>query len=508
MDWQREHFPDATGDTICTRAKRTAEPAPPDEEQERQWLDHAVNHLLRTRPELSSAHRLVGWQVAALAGLMASLILGALLSTSSTLTFLFAAMAVPFFCIVVIRALALVVVLVQTPATLPARSAKALLAGRPLPRYAVLVPLYQEEDVVPGLLSALAALDYPHDRLEISLVVEKDDVATRRALSRHSLASHMRVVCVPPGQPRTKPRAINYALASATGDYVVVYDAEDIPENDQLLKAVAAFRSAGPELGCVQAQLNIYNPHESFFTRQFCIEYTALFDAIVPTLAQLDLPVPLGGTSNHFPRHVLETSGGWDPFNVTEDADLGIRLARQGLRVDALTSTTWEEAPATFRIWLGQRTRWLKGWMQTYIVHMRNPVRFLADLGLLRFIGVQVLMGGMILSCLVHPWFYVALAIGLASGGYDVLPGPDQHFLYWVGIFNLLAGYVSAMALGAVTVARRGRPMLALSCFAMPLYWLLISCAAYRALWQLMTAPHRWEKTHHRARKSVRGQSM
>ena len=508
MDWQREHFPDTPRAEVRTRIKQPPQPVPPGEEQERLWLDYAVNHLLRTRPDLSSAHRLVGWQIAALFGLAASLIVGVALSASATLTIVFAAMAVPFFCTVVIRALALVTALRQPPSPSKALSVEQLSTHAPLPRYAILVPLYQEADVLPGLLSALAFIDYPRDLLEISLVVENDDIATRDALSSQVLPPHMRVVCVPAGQPRTKPRALNYALASATGDYVVVYDAEDSPEPDQLLKAVAAFRATGPQLGCVQAHLNIYNANESFLTRQFCIEYTALFDAIVPTLARLDLPVPLGGTSNHFPRHVLEASGGWDPFNVTEDADLGIRLARQGLRVDALSSTTWEEAPATFRIWLGQRTRWLKGWMQTYIVHMRDPASFLAELGLWRFIGIQVLMAGMILSCLVHPWFYVALAISLASGEQGLLLGANQHPFFWIGIFNLFAGYVFAMALGAVTVTRRGRPVLAFACMAMPAYWLLISCAAYRALWQLLTAPHRWEKTHHRARDLVPGQDF
>lgn len=508
MDWQREHFPGTPGPQVRTRTRSSTRPAAPGEKQERLWLDHAVNHLLRTRPELSSAYRLVDWQIATLLSLAAGLILGAVLVPSATLTFVFAAMVVPFFCTVVIRALALLTMLTQASSPLKKVTMEELSTGEPLPRYAILVPLYQETDVLPGLISALTSIDYPRDRLEISLVVEKGDIATRAALSRQDLPPHMRTVCVPEGQPRTKPRAINYALASATGDYVVVYDAEDNPQPDQLLKALAAFRAAGPQLGCVQAHLNIYNPNESFLTRQFCIEYTALFDAIVPTLARLDLPVPLGGTSNHFPRHVLETSGGWDPFNVTEDADLGIRLARQGLRVGALSSTTWEEAPATFRVWLGQRTRWLKGWMQTYIVHMRDPVSLLAELGFWRFTGLQILMAGMILSCLVHPWFYVALAIGLAAGNPALLPGPDQQLLYWIGLFNLLAGYVFAMALGAVAIARRGRSALVSSCIAMPVYWLLISCAAYRALWQLMTAPHRWEKTHHRARDTVAGQDV
>lgn len=500
MDWQREHSPDAKRPAMPPQ--RSASPAPsiqPDAEQERLWLDHATNHLRRTHPNLSSAYLLAGWQITALIILVAGLGIGLVIAPSATLNFGFAAMAVPFCCIVAIRALAFA----HLSATPPSRGyhLPALAGIDPLPNYSVLVPLYQEAEVVPGLLAALAAIDYPKDRMEISLIVERDDLATRATLAHEQLPAYMRIVSVPDGEPRTKPRAINYALASARGDYVVVYDAEDIPEPDQLRRALAAFQAAGPDLGCVQSSLNTYNPNETFFTRQFSIEYTALFDAILPALARLDLPVPLGGTSNHFPRHVLEASGGWDPYNVTEDADLGIRLARQGLRVGVLPSTTWEEAPETFRIWLGQRTRWLKGWMQTYIVHMREPFRLLRELGTARFMGLQVLMGGMILSCFVHPWFYAALALSVVSGNLEILIGSSQsQVLYWIGLFNLLAGYISAMALGIAAVGRRGRLSLLASSLAMPLYWLLISYAAYRALWQLLTAPHFWEKTRHRAR--------
>lgn len=206
----------------------------------------------------------------------------------------------------------------------------------------------------------------------------------------------------------------------------------------------------------------------------------------------------------HFPRAVLDAVGGWDPYNVTEDADLGIRLARAGWRVGVLASTTWEEAPPTFRVWKGQRTRWLKGWMQTYLVHMREPGRLWRELGTKRFLGFQVLMGGLILSALVHPWFYVLLAFDLWQG--KLLGIPDSMLgqtLLWVGVLNLIAGYVSAIALGTVAAARRGRRRLAVHALLMPLYWLGISYGAYRALWQLVSAPYYWEKTEHSALMGV-----
>jgi cellulose synthase/poly-beta-1,6-N-acetylglucosamine synthase-like glycosyltransferase len=290
----------------------------------------------------------------------------------------------------------------------------------------------------------------------VLLIVESIDQETQAALRSAGPARHMRVLVVPDGTPRTKPRALQYALQFAQGDYVVVYDAEDVPEPDQLRRALAALRAAPERLGCLQAQLNIYNSRASWLTRQFTVEYTALFDCILPTLERLDLPVPLGGTSNHFPRAVLDAVGGWDPFNVTEDADLGIRLARAGWHVGVLPSTTWEEAPPTFRVWLGQRTRWLKGWMQTYLVHMRAPRRLWRELGAKRFLAAGA-DGGLILSALVQ-WFYVLVALEAWHG--RLFGVPDSvlgHSLLWIGVFNVIAGYVSAIALGSVASARRGR---------------------------------------------------
>jgi cellulose synthase/poly-beta-1,6-N-acetylglucosamine synthase-like glycosyltransferase len=462
----------------------------------RDALQEAVEGLNARSPELSAASGLWGWQRRAVAGAFVALAAGVVLAPETTLVALLALMAFPFLCVVMLR----VVALWQLNA-LPAPMPAPLADDAPLPLYTVLVPLYREAGVVAELLRSLRALDYPPAHLEVMLIVESVDSGTREALARATLDAHMQVIIVPDGAPRTKPRAIQYALQFARGDYVVVYDAEDAPEKDQLRRALAALKAGGERMGCLQAQLNIYNSEASWFTRQFAVEYTVLFDCILPALERLQLPVPLGGTSNHFPRAVLEAVGGWDPYNVTEDADLGIRLARRGWHVGVLSSTTWEEAPPTFRIWKGQRTRWLKGWMQTYFVHMRAPRRLWRELGARRFIGFQVLMGGMILSALVHPWFYLLIGFDLWQG--RLLGVPEGVFGQWllgIGVFNLIAGYVSAIALGTVAAARRGRLWLAVNALMMPAYWLAISFAAYRALWQLVWAPYFWEKTEHAGR--------
>jgi len=476
----------------------------PDEAARTRFLEEAVGGLRTRHPELSASVGLWSWQRRALVGAAILLAGGLALAPEPTLIALLALLAFPFLCVVILRGIALWQLRFPPP-----RVSAPLITGASdaaLPLYTVLVPLFREAGVVPQLVASLRALHYPASRLEIMLIVEEVDQETKAALEAAALDPHMQIVVVPDGQPRTKPRATQYAMQSAKGEYVVVYDAEDAPEPDQLRRALAGLKAGGERLGCLQAQLNIDNSDVGWFTRQFTIEYTALFDCILPALERMHLPVPLGGTSNHFPRRVLDAVGGWDPYNVTEDADLGMRLARQGWHVGVIASTTWEEAPQTFRVWKGQRTRWLKGWMQTYLVHMRQPRRLWHELGARRFIGFQVLMGGMILSVLVHPWFYLLIAFDLWEA--RMLSIPENVFGQWllgIGIFNLIAGYVSAIALGTVAAARRGRLRLAAHALMMPAYWLAISFAAHRALFQLVWAPFYWEKTEHFGRRSGEG---
>lgn len=463
-------------------------------------LAWAVGALRDEHPELSAAGPIWLRQVLMLAGIAGVLIGGATIEPEATLMALTVLIALPFLLVVALRSIALAEIATVPPAPPPAP------AGRPhdrdLPVYSVLVPLYREATVVPDLVDALEHLDYPAAKLDVQLLLEADDPDTIAAVEAQEKPGFIRALIVPAGGPRTKPKALNYALAHARGAYVVIYDAEDIPDPDQLRLALDAFRDHGAGLACVQARLNIHNPGASWLTRQFTLEYSALFDAILPALARLGLPVPLGGTSNHFPREVLDATLGWDPYNVTEDADLGIRIARMRRHTAVLASTTWEEAPETFGAWLRQRTRWLKGWIQTYLVHMREPRRLLRELGLRRFLGLQALMGGLILSAVVHPWFYVMAALALAHG-HLLAPSPSmaEQVMWWIACINLAVGYATAIAVGALAVVRRGRARLALHALAMPLYWLLISLAAYRALYQLAAAPHLWEKTDHRRRR-------
>ena len=461
-------------------------------------IDKAVNGLWRDTAELSARtpHKL--WQpllAAALSGLAIGSILVAPELAAGALA---AILAVPFLCVVLLRAAAVIEILRRTfaPRRVPPRSDKD---EARLPVYSILIPLHREAEVLADLVHGLAMLDYPAAKLQILLVLESDDADTRRAAAVLDLPGNFEIVVVPDRGPRTKPKALNYALGFVRGEFVAVYDAEDIPEPDQLRRALAIFRRSGPNLACIQARLNIYNPDASWLTRQFTLEYSALFDAILPALQRLGLPVPLGGTSNHFRTALLRRIGAWDPYNVTEDADLGIRIARAGLTTATLDSTTWEEAPIRLGNWLTQRTRWIKGW-QTYLVHTRQPIRLLQELGLRQWVGLHVLMGGILLSVLMHPLSYLLLAFEAANGRLFEEPGNHlQHWLWWVAVFNLGAGYASAMIVGVLAAVRRGRSDLAPHVLLMPVYWLLISFAGYRALIQLARAPHLWEKTQHGA---------
>jgi cellulose synthase/poly-beta-1,6-N-acetylglucosamine synthase-like glycosyltransferase len=464
-----------------------------------QRLDHAVNRLQRHAPEFSADRLFTPGQRSAVAALLVALVILGVFAPGAMHTLALIGLVVPFSFVVVLRLAALWhwTRAMAKPAGGEETAPLVIDAGL-WPRYSVLVPLYRETAAAAALLAGLDALDYPRDRLEIFLITEADDAATRAALLAAGLTPNMRIVTVPLGAPKTKPRALNYALTFAAGDMIAVFDAEDLPEPGQLKAAVRAFRAAGPELACVQARLDIYNPDMGFCTRQFTLEYGALFTAILPALARFGLPLPLGGTSNHFPRRILEEAGAWDPFNVTEDADLGMRLARLGLRTAMLSSATWEEAPGSSPQWFRQRTRWIKGWMQTYLVHMRDPSRLLGDLGPWGFSGFQMIFGGLILSALVHPLFYLGLASQAMSGGSGLAPPAGWPSLLWgLCAFNIAASYLAGMALAALAVAERGRWRLAVSALGLPFYWLMISAAAYAALYELIRRPHHWLKTDH-----------
>lgn len=370
--------------------------------------------------------------------------------------------------------------------------------GSVLPVYSVLVALHREADVVPDLLAALGRLDWPRSRLEVKLVCEADDTETLAALERHSLRSWVEIVRVPPGQPRTKPKALNFALPACTGDFVALYDAEDRPHPGQLRAAWQALGTGGDDLACVQAPLQIANAGFGVLPFMFRMEFAAQFRGILPWLAENHLMIPLGGTSNHFRRAALEEVGGWDPHNVTEDADLGVRLARFGYRVGVIEPPTLEDAPEAFPVWFRQRTRWFKGFMQTWLVHMRTPRRLYRELGPGSFIVFHLLIGGVVASSLLHPLLLVTtfgLGVRLAAGGELPL---HEIVVFGLAIMNVLGGYGAQLLLSWSTLKRGERAGFWKAALLTPLYWMLLSAVGYRAVWEIWRNPHHWAKTPHR----------
>lgn len=359
-----------------------------------------------------------------------------------------------------------------------------------LPAYTVIVPLYREAEVVPQLLEALEAIDYPRRWLQVLVVVEADDAFTREALAGLRLPRHVEVVVAPPGQPRTKPRACNIALERATGDLVTIYDAEDRPHPGQLREAAARFAAGSARLACLQAPLRI-EPDRRFLPRQFAIEYAIQFETVLPLLARLGLPFPLGGTSNHFRMSTLRAVGGWDAWNVTEDADLGFRLAAEGYDLGVLELPTLEAAPDRLADWLPQRARWVKGYMQTFGVQTRSPPHWRT--GVMLAFGLT--LGMAILAAMGHG---PLLAWSLMSVAAHVWTG--EGWLTAADVSLLAIGWLGATAAAAVGVRRAGGELRMRDLLMMPLYWPLLSLAAAHALWQLVRCPHHWDKTRHAAR--------
>lgn len=360
------------------------------------------------------------------------------------------------------------------------------------PRYTVLAALHDEAEVAPQLIANLARLDYPPDRLQGFLVLEAHDAATLAAVEAAPSPDWLRVLIAPPGAPQTKPRALNFALTQATGAFLTIYDAEDAPHPAQLREAAARFMQ-DPALGCLQAPLRIkdrsHAPRSAFLDRQFALEYASLFEVTLRGMARLGLPFPLGGTSNHIRMTALRQAGGWDAYNVTEDADLGFRLWRNGWRLGVVASPTLETPPGPFDRWLPQRTRWLKGYMQTWGVHTREPF----GLGLRGLAAFVMTVGTAIVSALAHApalaWLASAVLVGLASGLSPAVPV--------TAISVLMMGAIAAWMGCAVGARRAGLGYGLADMAGAPLYWSLLSLAFLHAAWRLVTEPFVWDKTPH-----------
>jgi cellulose synthase/poly-beta-1,6-N-acetylglucosamine synthase-like glycosyltransferase len=365
-----------------------------------------------------------------------------------------------------------------------------------LPMYTILLPVYKEDKLIKKLIWNLQSIDYPRHKLDIKLLIEEDDELTFNAVKNLDFPAIFEVIVVPFHMPKTKPKACNYGLHFARGKYLTIYDAEDIPDTDQLKKVVSLFEKLPEEYICVQSALNYFNRNENFLTRMFTLEYSYWFDYMLPGLDTLDIPIPLGGTSNHFKLDELVELGAWDPFNVTEDADLGVRAYAKGYKIAIINSTTYEEANNEPFNWIRQRSRWIKGYMQTYLVHMRDPVALWKEIGWKGFLGFNFFIGATPITFLVYPLlltFFICYVVFDLSTIRTLFP----DWVLFMSIFNLMVGNILMIYINMIAVFKRRYYELILFAIANPIYWLMHSIAAYKGLYQLVVKPFYWEKTNH-----------
>ena len=373
-----------------------------------------------------------------------------------------------------------------------------------LPPYSIIVALYKEKTVIPQLIKALTQMDYPQEKLDIKLVIEEDDKETLEAIIAQQPPQNVDTIIVPSATDvdvvKTKARACNYAIPYCAGEYIALYDAEDVPDKMQLKKAVSEFRNPKSDVSCVQAKLNFYNASQNLLTRMFDMEYRIWFKLFLPGLHLLQSPIPLGGTSNHFKKDVLEELGGWDAYNVTEDADLGIRLFLEGYNVGLLDSETPEECPSRISSWVKQRSRWIKGHLITFLVHARNPIKLLQDLGVKNFFVLVLFIFFPIMSFLLYPVLWGIFFADLLQVEVYGIDG----FIFSPEIKNVLMTALIVpniiYILFAVVISIKDKRYLDLPyAFLQPLYWFLHSIAAYYAVYEAVFRPHYWHKTDHGA---------
>lgn len=444
-------------------------------------------------------HRMSGIQIFILVSICIEIVLGLILNWHATLIIFMGVLTFLYFADLLFN-LYLIIRSFSSPAGIQVSDEEIhAIDEKKWNPYTILCPLYKEWRVLPQFITSMSRLDYPKDKLQVMLLLEEDDVESIEKIKGYDMPSYFEVVIVPPSLPKTKPKACNYGLKFARGEYVVIYDAEDVPDPLQLKKAILAFEGADESIICVQARLNFYNPHQNILTRIFTAEYSLWFDLILTGLQSIKAPIPLGGTSNHFRTKDLLYLKGWDSFNVTEDADLGIRLAKLGYTTAIIDSVTLEEANSSLLSWFGQRSRWIKGYMQTYLVHMRNFEDFRSDKRKFHMVTFQLVIGGKILSVFVNPlmWaitiLYFLFRAHIGTFIESFFPRP----ILYIGVLSLVFGNFLYLYYYVIGCKQHGHHKIVKYAVFIPLYWLAMSIAAWIAAYEFLIKPHYWSKTKH-----------
>lgn len=466
-------------------------------------LTEAVDGLRTRFPDASASVAFTRTQKLIAAGLAAVVVGFAIFWPMGTAYTLVSAMTVVYILTLADRLLIFRRGLVNGAIAVSDEKARALPIDQ-LPTYTILIPAYNEPEIVADLIANMHALEYPKDKIQVLLLLEADDDVTIQAAHGLDDDPMVTVVLVPPADPRTKPKACNYGLSFATGDIITIYDAEDAPDPLQLRRVAVAFAESDDDVVCVQGKLSFHNATENLLTEWFTADYGIWFGFLLPGIMASRSPIPLGGTSNHFRHSLLDEIGSWDPYNVTEDADLGVRIAARGYRTAVLDSVTMEEANVDGINWIRQRSRWYKGYMQTWLVHMRHPVQLWRTLGPVGTYRFTLLMAGTPLIACINMIFWIILALwitGEPTRIAELFSGPFYH----LALISLIFGNTATIYMNVIAVREDGRAGLLRSALLSPFYWLMMSVAAIKGMWQLITSPSYWEKTVHGLASSTSG---
>ena len=400
-----------------------------------------------------------------------------------------------------------------------------------LPIVTILLPVYKEHLTLPYLFKSIGKINYPKDKLDIRILIEPDDQSTLRSvltLPRHArminaikyskygfpkiisvwdnLQVHIEYIYLHPKGARTKPNALNKGLAGARGSILTIYDAEDRPDPNQLRKAVV-YLLKHPKVSCVQARLAYYNADQSLLTKFFSIEYVQHFLVLLPAYFAMKRVILLGGTSNYFRTEVIRTLDGWDVLNVSEDADLGIRLARKGHVVVPINSTTWEEAPPKLKPWIKQRARWNKGFIYSLYFHFKNPIKLTTDLGIGRTLFLfYILIAPIIFAVSIPGWILFGLFWVDWSGiPMPIVPYMHEAFtgnawLFYLSLFTFLFSFTYMPLISVEALMRHGDEYALKKVkysFLMVFYIYLQIIPSTLAIYEFIKKPKTWHKTPH-----------
>ncbi|MGV0813604.1 glycosyltransferase [Mycolicibacterium boenickei] len=464
-------------------------------EQRDYALNRAINGLREDDPVHSASKPLTGWQKPVLWVLLAIVIACGIWWPLQTTVTLIGLCTLAYLLTLGDRVLIFMRGLASRPIVIPDDVARAI-PDDELPAYTILVAAYNEPEVVADLIAAMDALEYPRDRLQVLLLLEADDQITIDAAKACGESDVITILLVPPAEPRTKPKACNYGLHFATGDIVTIFDAEDLPEPLQLRRVVAAFRDLPDDVACVQAKLVYHNGHQNLLTAWFTAEYALWFGYLLPGMMVSTSPIPLGGTSNHLRRDILRRIGAWDPFNVTEDADLGLRIASSGYHTAVIDSYTLEEANSDVINWIRQRSRWYKGYLQTWLVHIREPVKLYRTLGLRGFVRFNLVLAGTPIIAVLNLLFWFITVLWFL-GQPAVVASVFPPLIYFPALIAMIIGNFTVMYMNMIALREDDRSDLLLAALSVPLFWLMMSIAAAKGAYQMIRQPSFWEKTFH-----------